>query len=460
MDICQPGCRAPCHAHPAAQARKQCAAPRRGVPASLFPVWSLPVCLLAGSFVLRPLAAEDSPQIAGEERRECLCSVLPHCDGIFASTARGLYRASYSQKKWARLLSETRLERGGHFAAEDAPPGSNVAGIALPYPNRSAFPSYRALSLGPIYYFTPHCGRHVERGRVGGLYRLENDCQKCIRLSAEYDFRDLYVRGATLFAIVQTTERYGTETACIDRILRSSDAGKRWEDISHGIGRGVQLLRIFRDPDRESLVCVYGNCARDYMLQAADDSYQWKMTRFLDWDETHMCDQSFFQQPCPGSRLYFLRATLANYFDYPFGDLTEISSLQIVIAPAYTFKPGQRRLVSAKICFWHEGGGSLQLVDVENGYECWGLRRTSPNGKREDARAGVGADRDSHRVTAHRLTDGQSFDRSLDLSAFADFSARGIYHVQLIYYSGGVGHAEKGDWCGSFSSPVFDVKIE
>jgi hypothetical protein len=152
-------------------------------------------------------------------------------------------------------------------------------------------------------------------------------------------------------------------------------------------------------------------------------------------------------------------ATLANYFDYPFGDSAQIPSFHVTTGHAYSFKPGQRIVVPVEIGFWDENGDTVKLIDVEGGRSFWGLRRTLPGGKREYVQAKRDVARDSPRVAAHLLTHGQSYERSLDLSTIADFSATGAYHVQLIYENWQAADAAKGDWRGSFSSPVFDVKV-
>jgi hypothetical protein len=129
------------------------------------------------------------------------------------------------------------------------------------------------------------------------------------------------------------------------------------------------------------------------------------------------------------------------------------------MGPVYTFKPGQRRLVRVKVSFAHEQAGAVNLVDVEDARRCWGLRRTTPAGKRETVQAARVSPPDVAGVTIHRLTHGKSFGRSLDLGALADFSASGLYHVQLIYQSPIIADEMKGDWVGMFSGPVFVVKV-
>ena len=183
----------------------------------------------------------------------------------------------------------------------------------------------------------------------------------------------------------------------------------------------------------------------------------------MDRYDSHIGEMFFRPKYSMSGTLYMHVATLANYFDYPFaecpfGDCTQIPSFRITTGKAYTFKPGQRIVVPAKITFWCEGSDTVTLIDTDVGRACWGLCRTLPSGKRESVAASKDFTRGSPRVTVHRLTHGQSYDRSLDLGEIADFSAKGTYHVQLLYESFGPTGLAKGAWPGSFSGPVFDVK--
>ena len=79
-----------------------------------------------------------------------------------------------------------------------------------------------------------------------------------------------------------------------------------------------------------------------------------------------------------------------------------------------------------EITFWCESE-SATLLDTEHGHAFWGLRRILPDGTRQEERA-VGKakpfDRTSPKVKLHRLGHRQSYERSLDLSAMADFSSK------------------------------------
>ena len=411
--------------------------------------WDALTWTLASFLVLHalPVFAGDTSAILAVGQRECLSSILVHRDGIFASTPNGLYLASQVDKKWAKLLTDSRMPMEGTFVAEHA-------GLRPIGPRSDPSPAF-----GPAYYFTPYraCqSSAAEHANVYGLYRLESDKRKWVLLSAEYQFKQVYVHGGILYAIVVATEQVEGQTGYFNRVVRSKDSGSHWEDISHGIEHGVGLGLICGDPDNQGLVCLITS---GYVLQAIDDNYQWRRISPSHWRTAQISEWFFLPNYETSGTLYMHTATLANYFDYPFGDSAQIPSFHVTTGHAYSFKPGQRIVVPVEIGFWDENGDTVKLIDVEGGRSFWGLRRTLPGGKREYVQAKRDVARDSPRVAAHLLTHGQSYERSLDLSTIADFSATGAYHVQLIYENWQAADAAKGDWRGSFSSPVFDVKV-
>ena len=62
-------------------------------------------------------------------------------------------------------------------------------------------------------------------------------------------------------------------------------------------------------------------------------------------------------------------------------------------------------------------------------------------------------------LSVHHLKHGESFKRSLDLTALCDFPAAGTYRVQVVYEDTLIADRKKGEWSGRFCSPVFELKI-
>ena len=152
-------------------------------------------------------------------------------------------------------------------------------------------------------------------------------------------------------------------------------------------------------------------------------------------------------------------ATLSNYFDYPFGNRTQIPSFRIAVGGGRNFKQKEPIVLPVEITFLCEGA-SATLVDMDHGYACWFLRRILPDGTQQRVPPIAKAvDRKSPRVMSHRLAHRQSYKRSLDLSAMGDFSKPGTYRIQLVYGDGGIAEMDKGDWVGQFSSSVFEIKV-
>ena len=119
--------------------------------------------------------------------------------------------------------------------------------------------------------------------------------------------------------IAVVEEKKGDQTAILWRILMSTDSGKHWQDISHGLEPGFQLYHIFQDPDHKDLVCVGANCLRNYVMYAGDKDYKWQFSREWGWYPKHLPEKSFFaDEYFTGTTLFMEHATLENLFFVPF----------------------------------------------------------------------------------------------------------------------------------------------
>ncbi len=367
-----------------------------------------------------------------------LQSVIVRNDAVFASCLKGLYRASTTDRKWVELKVPGQMPLGGFFADSAS---TNFA----------------------IYYYTPRwTRRHVPAASVKafGLYRGDASGGQWELLSTKYDFHDLYVHDEkTVYGIVETAGKHGLQTYIRRRILVSGDSGKQWRDITHDIAPGFELLDILPDPDHKDLVCLHANRGRAYVLQAADESYRWRAADACDWHAKRSPAGTFFaDEYFTGTTLFMHHATLANYFDYPFGGRTELHSFQVAVKGEREFNPKQTVVLPVEVTFLCEGE-SATLLDTDHGHACWGLRRILPDGTRHEVAIARGLKRNSPEVISHCLAHRQSYGRSLDLSAMADFSRSGTYRVQLVYADGWLADRRKGDWVGEFRSPVFEIKV-
>jgi hypothetical protein len=57
------------------------------------------------------------------------------------------------------------------------------------------------------------------------------------------------------------------------------------------------------------------------------------------------------------------------------------------------------------------------------------------------------------------LSPSSPYGRQIELSRLANFAKPGKYRVQILYCSAGAPDRKKGEWDGSFTSPVFTVVI-
>ena len=214
------------------------------------------------------------------------------------------------------------------------------------------------------------------------------------------------------------------------------------------------LAEIFPDPDHKDLVCC--RAAEDgHVFQAGDTSYKWNLLRESDWNHKH-----FFADDCYSLTTGFTPpARLSDYFNYPFGKRTQIRPFRIALGGGRDFKQKEPIVLPVDITFLCEGA-SATLLDTDHGNALWGMRCILPDGTQNVTPIDRPILRNSPDLKTHFLTDRKSYQRSLDLSAMADFSKPGTYRVQLVYDSFSIADTEKGDyWVGSFRSPVFEIKI-
>ena len=404
--------------------------------------WGRPLLLaiFLAPFWASSTAAEISPAALAEFQQQKIQSLLIRQDEVWASCPKGLFRASKKDKKWMPIAIGERVPPNGFFSR---------------IPEKSAL----------IYYYTPKwIGWKMPNAdkKAFGLYRCDSQGKNWELLSDEYDFRDMFVHDdGTIYAIVEIWEKRKKQTVILSRILMSSDSGRNWKDISNELAVGFQLIRILQDPDHKNLVCLRANCLRGYFLQADSKAYQWKGIVEWDWWKSHTTDDLFlWQRYSTGSTLHMHNATLENYFDFPFGDRSDMPSFQIATRHKFNFKQHARIAISVEIQFIDNFGTTVKILDMAGGTDCWGLNRILPDGKRERVAATRKATRQSPNFKSIVVDKTHPYKRSLDLSALADFSKLGLYRVQLMYEDGWLAIREKGEWVGSFASPPFEIEVQ
>jgi hypothetical protein len=317
--------------------------------------------------------------------------------------------------------------------------------------------------LAKLYYFAP--------GGVGfrdpsldktphGLYRYNPSATKWELLSSEYAFEDVYVHeDGTSYAIVGVYQVIRGNTSYFNRIMMSTDSGRHWGDISNGLGTGFQLFGIFQDPSHKELVCLHANCVRDYVLHAKNKDYKWESTVAWEWRNPKDPDGDFFRFGEGGLSYYIQSATLSNYFDFPFGDRTERHAFQMSVGKSFTFKAHKRAIVPVEIAFFAQGGATEKLPDMDDVRAMWGVMRITPDGKHEMVYPIRYEAKDRRGLKSYTVGKGQTYKRSLDLSAIRDFSKPGLYRVKILYDCGWIAKQEKGEWVGHFGGPVFEVRV-
>jgi hypothetical protein len=413
------------------------------------------------------LAAEPTP----DEAHMPLTSLSRRENFVFASTPDGLFRASLKSKKWERLKTPPGMPPNGTFAGQ---PGKQ--------------PQLFYVTLRSQINRQPHpCERY-------GLYLTTDNGENWELVSERDDFgATLLLPGGALFAV---TGNDGFNRG--SQLLRSTDLGKTWRDIT-GTANG-QFMGLEPDPDHPGLVRIHAWAIRSYTFVADDGTCQWKSTSGEGpVSRKGPGDKFFARDSSSTNRFYLYDATLANYFGYDFGNQNSVQALEVVpLKTRFEFARGARVVVPIRVVFhydpdtmWPERKKAVaeghplpkptdlteKFADQPGGIDFWGLRVESrgeqtvkyPPGRRSVTHT-VGTTVDGKftsttyqapavKYQVFNLSPALPYEREIDLGRLFDFSKPGEYRVQLIYNSGGHPEGKNEVWDGDFTSPVFTIVI-
>jgi hypothetical protein len=422
---------------------------------------------LASSLVVaqEPMPIEGNTPLKSVSKRESF---------VFATTGNGLYRASLETKRWEKLKTPPDMPLDGKFASQ---------------PGRSPILLYVAL-------------RSTIRGkneppRPGlrfGLYLSRDDGMTWELVSERDNF------GATLLhpsgVVFAVTGADGVNAG--SQLLRSTDLGKTWSDITGKAFGQFQSLKP--DPDHPGLIRIRAWAWRDYTVVAEDEKYEWKAHHPGPRVTGRRPSDEFFERSSSSSnRHHLFAATLANYFKYDFENKTQVQALEIVpLKTRFEFARGARVVIPIHVVLhydpdtvWEDrrrpaaDGRPLpkpeppteKFADQPGGVDFWGLRvetaedqiQKYPEGRRrvtmtvESTADGRTVSKTSQPPAAKyevfNLSPSSPYEREIDLGKLHDFSKPGEYRVQLLYNSGGHPEADRSVWDGSFDSPVFTIIV-
>jgi hypothetical protein len=391
---------------------------------------------------------------------------------VFASTSAGLFRAPIETERWERLKTPPEM-----------PPNGTFAGL----PERSPL----------IIYVAMRSTSGVRRpGARYGLYLSRDDGANWELASERDDFgAALLLPDGALFAITGADEFNGG-----DHLLRSPDLGKTWRDVSGNLG--AQLTYLEPDPDHPGLVRIHGWDLRgSLMLVADDESYRWKHLRHEIPTVGCLPGDEFFTRWSSGAnRFHLYHATLANYFRYDFGNQVRVQAFEVVPRKEhFEFAKGNRVAIPVRVVFRYDPYAALahwlksraeghpypkptppteKIADQPGGTDFWGVRVESAKRQFEKypepdfevlsrtvEKTGNGwTTRTTKRMATDNckgfdLSPSGPYEREIDLSRLADFSRPGEYRVQILYRTVRSPEGECDVWNGSFTSPVFTVRI-
>jgi hypothetical protein len=395
---------------------------------------------------------------------------------VLATDGTHLYHAKKSDSQWRLVPTPESMSWLGHFAAH--PIGSNKIFF---YPERVDNVSViDDLKTGMTRDLPPKEAREWNRQHPFGLYASDPEGREWERVNHEYDFSQVMVTiDGTVYAIASLHE----DAERKDRVLRSKDAGRTWDDITHGATSGGfgRVHDLIPDPDHPNLVCLRCVGRRVTVVQAEDDRFDWKADTEWRWQERHSTAQGFFGTGYHFGGIenisdYFLEPTFGNYFRFPFGNRTSIDPFELVLErEEYGFEAKGKKEVTAILRFRRDDHAAA-IMDLKGATDFWGLKIEDDAGRRTTIRplaerlAYEGADDAYDRVRQNyerragllkaELIAGKAYRRRVDLAQLCSFDQPGVYRVQLTYacpFWAGEGRVH---WTGSFGSPLVKVTIK
>jgi len=396
-----------------------------------------------------------------------LDQVLRRKSDVLVTSNAGIFWSNSELKEWEKRTLPAEMPTGGRFGV--VPEGS-----------------------AQILYYTVRWNKLTD-GQRPGIYGSTDAGLTWQLLSEGDDYGPVaLLENGALFAVTNAMQLNRHAIVEVSR-----DMGKTWRDIS-GKSFG-EIYRLFPDPDHPGLICVEANSIRGYILQADDESYDWKATRSWEWHPERREKVPFgrsYSTSAAQNPLYMFWATIRNYYEYDF--IYGASSPAIDLradGERFAFRAGDVIAVPITVRFLQDlrnGKTPIveKLIDHPSNLGVWGLRWEF-NGERSykspDIVASVYRIRDEDFATRikglpgfqaekkNALIEGLKNDpawktvefsatapyrRMLEIGKLGDLARPGEYRVQLDYESTYLADRKEGQWVGSFSSPVFTVVIE
>jgi hypothetical protein len=392
------------------------------------------------TFLVSSWRAAVAADAAGSD--EQFLSLLPRTEDVFGATELGIYRGDRATRHWQRLDLPDSIPVGGKFAREE-PGGTDV------------------------YYFAQQDDTDVSRhGKSPGIYRSDDRGKTWVKVDQERNVFCVYVHadGSVYSLSWEVKAHVGYQTR-IGHVRWSRDRGTTWRDITNDAPG--ELVDIIGDPDNPRLIALVTQSVRPYLLQAENDGYNWTVRSFTRPKGARIPDDEFLFRNYRSDNLYLQVATLANYFDRPFGSAVHIPAFDITAeSPRYSFRQGNPKGAAVKLSFEPAmAETAVTLIDSDSDPRvCWSAKVIDPADRQRvttkgDLRRGPqtipASPSDLRTFSVDRA---HPYSKTIDLSKLGDFTVPGRYKVQ-ISYENRVELPGQQLWHGNFDGEVFEVDI-
>jgi hypothetical protein len=355
-------------------------------------------------------------------------------DGVLASGEGGIYRLDLRRHEWRQVTTPVGMPRGMQFG--ESPKGSRL-----------------------IYAWSEGSLRRGEPLRGNSLW-VSEDGGATWRHVSDGDFRSVVlVENGTVYAVLGRD--FGKS-----KVVMSKDGGRSWRTI----WEYWQCSWIWPDPDHPGLVCISFQTIRGNVAQALDERFQWTYMMEMEWGRRHPGQYQDWREYWGRTRIDMLQATFGNYFDFPFGNHTELPAFDVVpLKTSFVFARNGPKPVEFEVRF--ESATAAVLADQARGTDFYSLvvpRGQTPEEEQrtleQDLRRLVGPSKVPVQgvVITHQVDQSHPYRKQIDLDKLYQFDRAGRYRVHLVYSTDFVEQAASmpaGAWLGGFGGEAFDVEI-
>jgi hypothetical protein len=382
-------------------------------------------------------------------RPDTILSIAVQGNHIVASTSLGLSVKTSGAKAWSAMPLPPRVRPGGCLNLSDV----------------ETAPIFYSPPAWPLWEWSDRCIKGW------GLWKTTDFGRTWIQVDRTHVFTEIWVhRSGVIYAVGRLSAWIPERQSLNERfyLLSSIDEGASWTIES---GKEFDYLSLFRCETNPDHVCGIAGTIDGATGEYAPERKVWTFNRWVDPTfmppamSARFSDQEYLKATMTTgtSPFYVFRANLQNWSLYPFGSRLSLQSIQLSpLEKNYKFRSGEPANVRTTVEFMPVDPPllRLELPDVDETNEFWGVKYIDPGGKRGGQYPEFSSfDKIATNATAHVLKVKEPYRKEIDLTGLMNLQMPGHYRVQLIFNNSAALKSNDAQWTGYLSSEPFTVEI-